>query len=197
MIIVPATLIANWQDEVNKFAPEMDVFVLRGSNVPKEGTYKSFITITTYQTAMRADYLNTVYWDVIILDEAQAIKNYYTSQTKRIKSLNAGMKIAMTGTPIENNVLELWSIFDFLNPGLLGSREQFKKLYASNPEAHKRIKELIQPFVLRRVKTDKSIISDLPEKNEIDVIINMTKDQIVLYNKVIEDMNNAIASLKR
>ncbi len=196
LIIVPATLIANWQDEVNKFAPEMDVFVLRGSNVPKEGTYKSFITITTYQTAMRADYLNTVYWDVIILDEAQAIKNYYTSQTKRIKSLNAGMKIAMTGTPIENNVLELWSIFDFLNPGLLGSREQFKKLYASNPEAHKRIKELIQPFVLRRVKTDKSIISDLPEKNEIDVIINMTKDQIVLYNKVIEDMNNAIASLK-
>ena len=115
LIIVPATLIANWQDEVNKFAPEMDVFVLRGSNVPKEGTYKSFITITTYQTAMRADYLNTVYWDVIILDEAQAIKNYYTSQTKRIKSLNAGMKIAMTGTPIENNVLELWSIFDFLN----------------------------------------------------------------------------------
>jgi SNF2 family DNA or RNA helicase len=196
LIIVPATLIANWQNELIKFAQDIDIFVLRGTNCPETGKYNAFATITTYQTAMKSEYLNSVYWDIVILDEAQAIKNYYTSQTKKIKSLNAGMKIAMTGTPIENNVLELWSIFDFTNPGLLGSREQFKCLYTSSSDAHKRIKELIQPFVLRRVKTDKSIISDLPEKNEIDITINLTKEQIVLYKKTVSDMNDAIATLK-
>lgn len=196
LIIVPATLVANWQSEIRKFAPEIDVFFLTGNNSPREGTTKAFITLTTYQTALKSEYLNTVHWDILILDEAQAIKNFYTSQTKKIKSLNAGMKIAMTGTPIENNVLELWSIFDFLNPGLLGSRMEFKKLYTSNPDSHKQIKELIQPFILRRVKTDKSIISDLPEKIEIDVNINMTKEQIVLYKKVVSDMNDAMKVVK-
>ncbi len=196
LILVPATLVANWQSEMNKFAPEIEMFVLKGSNEPKEGTFKSFITITTYQTVLKSNYLNTVCWDVIILDEAQAIKNFYTSSAKKIKSLNSKMRIAMTGTPIENNVLELWSIFDFLNPGLLGDRDQFKKIYTSGQEANIKIKELIQPFVLRRVKTDKNIISDLPEKNEIDVTINMTKEQIVLYNKVVETMNDSIMLAK-
>lgn len=196
LIVVPATLVANWQSEMRKFAPEIEMFVLKGNNEPKEGTFKSFITITTYQTVLKSNYLNTVCWDVIILDEAQAIKNYYTSFAKKIKSLNSKMRIAMTGTPIENNVLELWSIFDFLNPGLLGARNQFKNLYTSGQDANIKIKELIQPFVLRRVKTDKKIISDLPEKNEIDVTINMTKEQIVLYNKVVENMNDEVMSAK-
>lgn len=192
LIIVPATLIANWKAEIEKFSPDMDVFVLRGNNAPNDGCFKSFITITTYQTAMRSDYISSVFWDITILDEAQAIKNYYTSQTKKIKSLDCGMRIAMTGTPIENNVLELWSIFDFLNPGLLGNREEFKALYLSGEGSQKRIKELIQPFVLRRVKTDKNIISDLPEKNEMDITINLTKEQIILYRKAVSDMNDAI-----
>ncbi len=195
LIIVPATLIANWKSEIDKFTPDMDVFVLRGNNAPGFGKYAGFITISTYQTATKSDYISQVKWDVVILDEAQAIKNYYTSQARKVKSLEADIRIAMTGTPIENNVLELWSIFDFLNPGLLGNREEFKAMYMQE-NAHKRIKSLIQPFVLRRVKTDKNIISDLPEKNEIDVSINLTKEQIVLYRKAVDDMNAAIARTK-
>lgn len=195
LIIVPVTLIANWKSEVGKFTPDMDIYVLRGNNVPKEGNYGGFITISTYQTVSNSQYVSQMKWDVVILDEAQAIKNYYTSQTRKIKSLKSDMRIAMTGTPIENNVMELWSIFDFLNPGLLGSREEFKAVYKQE-NAHKRIKGLIQPFVLRRVKTDKSIISDLPDKNEIDVSINLTKEQIVLYRKAVDNMNSAISRTK-
>nr|WP_207640419.1 DEAD/DEAH box helicase [[Eubacterium] cellulosolvens] len=195
LIIVPATLIANWKSEVDKFTPDIDVFVLRGNNAPGSDEYGGFITIATYQTATRSEYISQVKWDVVILDEAQAIKNYYTSQARKVKSLESDIRIAMTGTPIENNVLELWSIFDFLNPGLLGSREEFKTMYMQE-NAHRRIKSLIQPFVLRRVKTDKNIISDLPQKNEIDVSINLTKEQIVLYRKAVEDMNAAIAKTK-
>lgn len=195
LIVVPATLVANWTAEFAKFAPSTDVFILRGNNAPEKGKYKGFITITTYQIASKSDYLAQNTWDVVVLDEAQAIKNYYTTQTKSIKSLQAHMRIAMTGTPIENNVLELWSIFDFLNPGLLGNRLEFKGIYEQE-DSHLRIRKLIQPFVLRRVKTDKSIISDLPEKNEIDISVNLTKDQIVLYKKAVNDMNLAIKTLK-
>ena len=192
LIIVPATLISNWELEIEKFDKEISWFVLRGNNEPQEGLCCAFATITSYQTALKSTYISSVNWDAIILDEAQAIKNHYTSQTRKIKSLSSTMRIAMTGTPIENSLLELWSLFDFLNPGLLGSKEEFKQLYASSIYSHTRIKELIQPFVLRRVKTDKSIISDLPEKNEIDVTINLSKEQIVLYRKVVDDMNQAI-----
>ena len=195
LIIVPATLVANWRHEVNKFVPDMDLFVLRGSNEPFGAGVNAYLTICTYQTALKSDYICRVDWDVVILDEAQAIKNYYTAQTKKIKTLKAKMKIAMTGTPIENHLVELWSIFDFINPGLLGTRDQFVELYKrlrDRPEGYKDIKALINPFVLRRVKTDKNIIADLPDKNEIDVTINLTKEQIVLYKRVVEVMNARI-----
>ncbi len=199
LIIVPATLIDNWKHEVDKFASDMDIFVLRGYNEPVNDSVKAFITICTYQTAIKSDYINRIEWDVIILDEAQAIKNYYTAQTRKVKTLKAKYKIAMTGTPIENNLLELWSIFDFINPGLLGSKDEFIKLYKKlrlNPEGYKEIKALIDPFVLRRVKTDKQIISDLPDKNELDIKISLTKEQIVLYKKVVDVMNANIKRLK-
>ena len=196
LIIVPATLVSNWESEIKKFDSAINYFILRGNNEPTNGLYKAFATITTYQIALRSTYISSVNWDVIILDEAQAIKNHYTSQAKKIKSLKSTFRIAMTGTPIENNALELWSIFDFLNPGLLGSREEFKRYYGSSDNPFIGIKKMIRPFILRRVKTDKSIIDDLPEKNEIDVTINLTKEQIVLYRKVVSDMNETISASK-
>lgn len=190
LIIVPATLVENWKREINKFAPHFSVFILKGENEPIDDRVKAYITITTYQTAIRLDYINRINWDLVVLDEAQAIKNYYTSQSKKVKSLNSKMRIAMTGTPIENNLLELWSLFDFVNPGLLGTREEFKNFYfRTEMDVHKKLKSLISPFVLRRVKTDKQIISDLPEKHEIDVTIDLSKKQIVLYRKIVADLD--------
>ena len=191
LIIVPATLVENWKKEINKFAPHFSVFILKGENEPVDDRVKAYITITTYQTAIRLDYINRINWDLVVLDEAQAIKNYYTSQSKKVKSLNTKMRIAMTGTPIENNLLELWSLFDFVNPGLLGTRDEFKDFYFGSDkflDMQKKLKSLISPFVLRRVKTDKTIISDLPEKHEIDVTIDLSKKQIVLYRKIVADL---------
>ena len=189
LIIVPATLVENWKKEINKFAPHFSVFILKGENEPIDDRVKAYITITTYQTAIRLDYINRINWDLVVLDEAQAIKNYYTSQSKKVKALNSKLRIAMTGTPIENNLLELWSLFDFVNPGLLGTRDEFKDFYfGTDMDVHKKLKSLISPFVLRRVKTDKTIISDLPEKHEIDVTIDLSKKQIVLYRKIVAEL---------
>ena len=199
LIIVPATLVDNWRHEVRKFAPEMVPFILRGNNEPSKDSVMSFLTICTYQTAVKSEYISRVKWDVVVLDEAQAIKNYYTAQAQKVKTLNSVMRIAMTGTPIENNLLELWSIFDFINPGLLGTRLEFLALYTRLKEqldGYKALKSLINPFILRRVKTDKTIISDLPEKNEIDVTITLTKEQIILYNNVVDVMNNSIRKIR-
>lgn len=198
LIIVPATLVDNWRHEVAKFSPDMDPFVLRGYNEPTGTATFSYLTICTYQTAIKSDYISRVKWDAVILDEAQAIKNFYTAQAKKVKSLSADMRIAMTGTPIENNLVELWSIFDFINPGLLGNRQEFIALYKrlkARPDGYRDLKTLINPFVLRRVKNDKAIISDLPEKNEVDVTITLTKEQIVLYKKVVDAMNASIHRL--
>ena len=199
LIIVPATLVDNWRHEVIKFAPNMAPFVLRRSNEPNGDMVLSFLTICTYQTAVKSEYISRVTWDAVILDEAQAIKNYYTAQAKKVKTLNSTIRVAMTGTPIENNLVELWSIFDFLNPGLLGNRQEFISLYTRlkmRPDGYRDLKALINPFILRRVKTDKAIISDLPEKNEIDVTVTLTKEQIVLYKKVVEAMNASIRRIR-
>lgn len=126
LLIVPASLIENWKNEIKKFTPDIDYFVLRGQNQLQFGKTNAFLTITTYQTAVKSKYLDSINWDIIVLDEAQAIKNYETITTRKIKNLKTRMRIALTGTPIENNLLNLWSIFDFINPGLLGTRKQFK-----------------------------------------------------------------------
>lgn len=190
LIIVPATLVNNWISEINKFASYLDYTVLCNYDPPTPGKTSTFITIATYQSAARSEYLNTVDWEEIILDEAQAIKNYYTNQTKAIKMLKGKHKIALTGTPLENNILDLWSIFDFLNPGYLGTRKEFvdfvagEKMVLINPNE---LKVLIAPFILRRMKTDKNIIEELPEKREINIKINLTPKQIVLYKKELEN----------
>ncbi len=138
--------------------------------------------------------LKSVRWKMVVLDEAQNIKNPYTKQSRAVKSLTAGHRIAMTGTPVENRLSELWSIMDFLNPGYLGSLERYRKRFAipieryDDSEASETLKNVVRPFILRRVKTDPAIIRDLPDKVEIKEPCNLTKEQATLYEAIVEGM---------
>ena len=154
-----------------------------------------FLTITTYGMAAKLSCLKDEEWDCIILDEAQAIKNPLTKQTRALKELKGAMRIAMTGTPIENDLSNLWSLFDFLNKGLLGTATEFTafvKRLEEHPEGYQKLKAMIAPFMLRRLKTDKTIISDPPEKLESDEYVTLSKQQVVLYRKLIADMEEKI-----
>lgn len=195
LLVVPASLLGNWQRETEKFAPEMTVTVLhgKGAGVLEETlrTDSAFLTITTYGMAARMEALEEIVWDCLVLDEAQAIKNPATKQTKQIKKLKSRMKIAMTGTPIENDLTNLWSLFDFLNKGLLGSSGEFHEYcrrLEQRPEGYAKLKAMITPFMLRRVKTDKEIISDLPDKLEQVDYVMLSKKQTVLYRKYVADL---------
>ena len=199
LLIVPASLIGNWQKEKDKFAPDMSMHVLYGKSSASLSEElmeeKAFLTITTYGMAAKVERLKDVEWDCLILDEAQAIKNPTTKQTREIKKIKAAMRIAMTGTPIENDLTNLWSLFDFLNHGLLGSSKEFHeycKGLESNPQGYARLKAIVQPFMLRRVKTDKQIISDLPEKIEMIDYATLSKRQTVLYRKAVADMEQKV-----
>lgn len=193
LIVVPATLVGNWVAEIQKFAPWLTYTILNGKNEPLAGEVNTPITLVTYQKCARSEYVNTVHWDTIILDEAQAIKNSTTKQTKKIKQLEGDFKVALTGTPIENNLWELWSIFDFINPGLLGTKDEFS-YFKNNEDGLDQLKKIISPFVMRRMKTDKSIISDLPQKNEIEIHVDLTKEQIVLYRREVKRLEEELAS---
>ena len=195
LLILPASLIGNWQKEIEKFAPEMTYQILHKSDLKnaeeiqiREG---EFLYITTYGMAVRLDELKARKWDCLILDEAQAIKNPGTKQTKAVKAIPAKMRIAMTGTPIENRLSDLWSLFDFLNQGLLGTTKEFTeftKELAENTLGYAKLRRMIQPFILRRLKTDKSIISDLPDKLEMNSYTTLSKKQTVLYKQLIEQI---------
>lgn len=200
LLIVPASLIGNWKKETQKFAPDMEMYVLHGRTsaaLEKEAEKPlPFLTITTYGMAAKIQVLKEKVWDCIILDEAQAIKNPVTKQTREIKKMRAGMRIAMTGTPIENDLTNLWSLFDFLNHGLLGSSKEFHefcKELEENPRGYAKLKSMISPFMLRRVKTDKQIIADLPEKVELIDYAAMSKKQVVLYRKAVREMEQKIS----
>ncbi|MFL0195734.1 DEAD/DEAH box helicase [Clostridium sp. WILCCON 0269] len=192
LIIIPASLIGNWQKEIEKFAPEMAVTVLHGKESAinlKSDT--AFLYITTYGMAVRLEELKDIIWDILILDEAQAIKNPGTKQTKTIKQIKGKSKIAMTGTPIENRLSDLWSLFDFLDAGLLGNAKEFTdftKRIRENNSAYAKLRNIINPFILRRLKTDKNVIADLPEKVEIREYAALSKKQIVLYNKLVKEL---------
>ena len=199
LLVVPASLIGNWQKEAEKFAPSLDFQVLHGKTAPKLGEEfrgsSTFLTITTYGMVTRIKELQEVQWECVILDEAQAIKNPLTRQTKEIKKLSSRMRIAMTGTPIENELANLWSLFDFLNKGLLGTSAEFNEFckgLGDHPEGYVRLKTMVAPFMLRRVKTDKSIIADLPEKLETIDYANLAKKQIVLYRKAVSDLEKRL-----
>lgn len=194
LLIIPASLIGNWQKELARFAPEIKYSVLHAKRT--ELNDKDDLFITTYGMASRLAELKGRKWDIVILDEAQAIKNPAASQTKAVKQLSASFKIAMSGTPIENKLGDLWSLFDFLNTGLLGTPKEFSE-YAKNLKesgSYSKLRGVVSPFILRRLKTDKSIIRDLPDKVEIKEYTALTHKQVLLYQGLIKELENKLAT---
>lgn len=203
LVVCPMSVVGNWYKEVERFAPSLKVMVHHGAerltrSFKKEAQEYDMV-ITTYALAYRDErYISEVEWERIILDEAQNIKNPAAKQTQAIKRLSAQHKVALTGTPVENRLSELWSIMDFLNKGYLGSQKGFKTKFSTpierrhDAERAETLKVLIQPFVLRRLKTDKSIIKDLPEKVEMKVFCHLTKEQATLYEAVVQEMLDQI-----
>ncbi len=200
LLICPMSLAGNWQREAERFTPQLTVHVHHGADRLKgdeltEALAAADLVITTYSLAARdRQALAAVEWGRVVCDEAQNIKNSATLQAQAIRSLPAASKIALTGTPVENRLTELWSIMEFTNPGLLGSAERFRNSYAvpierhGDEEAIAAVKRITGPFVLRRLKTDRSIISDLPDKLEMKVWCNLTAEQASLYQATVEDM---------
>ena len=186
LLIIPASLIGNWKSEIEKFAPNLKYSVLHSTNA-KLDLRSANLFITTYGMAVRMENLRSQRWDIIVLDEAQAIKNPVAKQTKAVKQIPSVYKIAMTGTPVENRLSDLWSIFDFLNTGLLGTRKEFSDFAKEMGEGdlYSRLRQIISPFILRRLKTDKSVISDLPDKIEIKDYAGLSKKQLTLYNQLV------------
>ncbi|WP_019504935.1 DEAD/DEAH box helicase [Pleurocapsa sp. PCC 7319] len=205
LLIVPTSVIGNWQKEITKFAPHFRSLIHHGSDRSKDASefqkaIASHDVIITSYTLVRKDakLFDRIDWQRIVLDEAQNIKNPKAAQTKAILKLNAPHRLALTGTPVENRLLDLWSIFNFLNPGYLGKQAQFRKAFEipiqKNSDRTKALtlKKLVEPFILRRVKTDKSIIKDLPDKVEQKVYCNLTPEQASLYEAVVQDVAQQI-----
>ena len=200
LLVCPMSLVGNWKRETERFAPSLRVHVHHGAERARGEHFANVVrgsdlVITTYALAARdAEALGEIDWHRVVVDEAQAIKNAATRQAVAVRALPARHRVAVTGTPVENRLADLWSIMEFANPGLLGSALSFRARYAEPVErrgdevAAERLKRLTGPFVLRRVKTDKSIISDLPEKLEMEVLCNLTAEQASLYQAVVEDM---------
>jgi non-specific serine/threonine protein kinase len=176
LLVAPASLLANWRSEISRFAPSINTMIVHPSEstaleLNSDQSYKldgvDFV-LTTYGMITRLDTLRRREWDLVILDEAQAIKNSDTRQTRAVKELKAATRFALTGTPVENRASDLWSIFDFINPGLLGSASEFSQYIrardASAQPDYTAIRTLTKPYILRRLKSDKRVISDLPEK---------------------------------
>ena len=188
LLVVPSSLMFNWLREFNKFSNLKPIIIHNqaGTKV-KDITIDNGIYITTYKMVSK---LKDHKFDLLIIDEAQAIKNINTTQSNIIRTINTTNRIALSGTPIENNIMELYSIFDFLNKGLLGTSKEFTKLNKEivKDESYGKIRKLIKPFLLRRLKTDKSIINDLPDKLETNEYITLSKKQLILYNKEVENL---------
>ena len=197
LLIVPASLLGNWEKEAQRFTPKIKYTIMHGKGAVMPEDDDIFLHITTYGMAARMEELNGTTWDCLILDEAQAVKNPATKQTRAIKKIPARHKIAMTGTPIENDLTNLWSLFDFLNKGLLGTSAEFKnfaKKLDTHREGYQKLKGMVSPFILRRVKTNKSIIADLPDKLEQLEYVQLSKKQIVLYRKQVAEIEAALAN---
>ena len=198
LVVCPTTLMGNWMKELQMFAPSLKATTYHGGERKLDTNFD--IIMTTY-AIMRIDVeeLKKQEWAMLIVDEAQNIKNPDTAQTVSIKSLKSPIKIAMTGTPVENRLTELWSIFDFINPGYLGTLKEFQKSYAIPIERFKettrasKLKLSVSPFVLRRLKTDKHVITDLPEKMVLNEYCYLSKPQAMLYEKTLNEMMEKIS----
>jgi SNF2 family DNA or RNA helicase len=204
LLICPMSLVGNWQREAERFTPHLAVHVHHGAGRLSGAELSAALAtadlvITTYQVAVRdREALSAMSWARLVCDEAQALKNHLSLQAKAVRSLPAVSRIALTGTPVENQLSELWSIMEFANPGMLGPEKAFRERYAvpierhGSEEAARELRRVTQPFVLRRLKTDKSIISDLPDKQEMKVWCNLTQEQASLYAATVTDMLSRI-----
>ena len=201
LLIAPTSVIGNWQKEIEKFAPHLRSLLHHGSDrIQTADEFRRAIAdhdvIITSYTLIRKDiaFLSAMTWQRIVIDEAQNIKNPKAAQTKAILKLPAPHRLALTGTPVENRLLDLWSILNFLNPGYLGKETQFRQAFETPIQKNNdrlksaALKQLVEPFILRRVKTDPAIIQDLPDKVEQKLFCNLTKEQASLYEAVVKDV---------
>ena len=204
LLVAPASLLGNWESEIQKFAPTLKSRIAHasgsGTDEPKN-LHEIDLVMTTYGMVERIDWIKTKHWRNVILDEAQAIKNAGTKQAKAVKELKTDGRIVLTGTPIENRLSDLWSLFDFLNPGLLGSNTAFAKFVKSLSKNSENVnyaplRRLTQPYILRRLKTDKKIISDLPDKTEVTAWCGLSKNQAAIYAQSVKQLEKELRELK-
>ncbi|MBD3883566.1 DEAD/DEAH box helicase [Phormidium tenue FACHB-886] len=207
LLIAPTSVVGNWQHEIAKFAPQLKAIVHHGgdrlqSQADFEAVCSQYdVVITSYTLARKDEKLfNSISWHRVVIDEAQNIKNPKAAQTRAILKLSAQHRLALTGTPVENRLLDLWSIFNFLNPGYLGKESQFRKGFeipiqkTNDARRATTLKKLVEPLILRRVKTDPTIIQDLPDKIEQKLFTYLTKEQASLYEAVVKEITGELQS---
>ena len=207
LLVVPASLLGNWKAEAEKFAPGLKLQFLHSSMTsrqqmdeiaddPENALDQTDLVVTTYSMTHRLDWLKEQHWRMVILDEAQAIKNHGTRQSRAVRKMKASARVALTGTPVENRLGDLWSLFDFLNPGLLGSATVFKKFIQSLEDSgFEPLRRLIGPYILRRLKTDRKVITDLPDKIETVRYCQLSKQQVTLYKKVVRELKRGLEAV--
>ena len=204
ILVAPASLLGNWESELQKFAPSLKPHIAHtsGAGIDEPTNLREIdLVMTTYGMVERIDWIKKTRWRNVILDEAQAIKNAGTKQAKAVKELHTDGRIVLTGTPIENRLSDLWSLFDFLNPGLLGSNAAFSKFVKSLSKSSDKVnyaplRRLTQPYILRRLKTDKKIISDLPDKTEVTAWCGLSKSQTSLYAQSVKQLAHELQEVR-
>ena len=207
VLVAPASLLANWAAEIERFAPGLKALIAHPSALPSV-EFKAMdatqirdvdLVITSYGALLRAPWMIEVPWRLAVLDEAQAIKNPGAKQTRAVKKLKANARLALTGTPVENRLADLWSIFDFVNPGLLGTSKEFasfaRRLGDRAHGSYGPLRELVRPYILRRLKTDKTVISDLPDKTEIKAFCPLSRPQAALYEQAVKELAGQLAEI--
>ena len=208
LLVVPASLLGNWKQELARFAPQLTALFVHRSETEATGLDRlaadptaelagTDVVVTTYALAKKLDWIATVSWRLVVLDEAQAIKNASSAQTQAVKRLRAESRIALTGTPVENHLGDLWSLFDFCCPGLLGSAGEFRSFVKRlgkrpGPQGFAPLRRLIQPYLLRRLKTDPRIVPDLPAKTEMRSECGLSRRQAALYRQAVDDLRGQL-----
>jgi superfamily II DNA or RNA helicase len=205
LLVAPASLLANWASELERFAPSLKAIIAHPSalpasalkDFPSEQLRGADLVITSYGSLLRVPWIAKTAWRLVVLDEAQAIKNPDAKQTRAVKTLNARVRFALTGTPVENRLGDLWSIFDFVTPGLLGSSKEFtsfvKRIANSTHKSYGPLRELVRPYILRRLKTDKTVIADLPDKTEVKAFCQLSRKQAALYEQSVKELAEQLA----
>jgi hypothetical protein len=200
LIVLPASLLGNWRAELARFGPALRVHTAhRSVNDGDAPAADVDVVLTTYATLQRQDWLKDQAWGLVVLDEAQAIKNAQTKQTHAVKALHCRHRLLLTGTPVENSLVDLWSLFDFGSPGLLGASADFKastRRLGTDHAGLGPLRALVRPYILRRLKTDRRVITDLPDKTELQVYCGLTRGQAALYAKAVDALASEVASLE-